>query len=166
MQHPLVYLPASRYFMGALLHGPSIWGVSPGPESCSSTPCSILQPLGLGAQLQGSLKLGSLARTHSVCARKQQQPRNGIKAKLFSPSFTALTFSCDQQFSEYILLQDFPGGPVVKNPPCKAGDMCSILSWGTKIPHVSEQLSPQAAIRESSCRSDRSHMTQRRAHVP
>ena len=31
---------------------------------------------------------------------------------------------------------DFPGGPVVKNLPCKAGDMGSIPGWGTKIPHA------------------------------
>ena len=36
---------------------------------------------------------------------------------------------------------DFPGGPVVKNPPCKAGDMGSIPGWGTKIAHATGQLS-------------------------
>ena len=39
---------------------------------------------------------------------------------------------------------DFPGGPVVKNPPCNAGDACSITGWGTKIPHAAEQLGPCA----------------------
>ena len=33
---------------------------------------------------------------------------------------------------------DFPGGPVVKNPP---GDVGSIPSWETKIPHAVVQLS-------------------------
>ena len=36
---------------------------------------------------------------------------------------------------------DFPGGPVVKNPPCNAGDTSSMLGPGTKIPHASGQLS-------------------------
>ena len=36
---------------------------------------------------------------------------------------------------------DFPGGSVVKNSPCKAGDMGSIPGWGTKIPHATGQLS-------------------------
>ena len=36
---------------------------------------------------------------------------------------------------------DFPGGPVIKNLPCNAGDAGSIPGWGTKIPHVVEQLS-------------------------
>ena len=33
--------------------------------------------------------------------------------------------------------RDFPDGPVVKNLPCSAGDMGSILGQGTKIPHAS-----------------------------
>ena len=31
---------------------------------------------------------------------------------------------------------DFPGGPVVKNLPCNAGDTGLISDWGTKIPHA------------------------------
>ena len=38
--------------------------------------------------------------------------------------------------------RDFPGGPVVKNPPCNAGDSGSILGRGTKIPRAAKQLSP------------------------
>ena len=34
---------------------------------------------------------------------------------------------------------DFPGGPVVKNQPCNAGDMGSIPGQGTKILHATEQ---------------------------
>ena len=36
---------------------------------------------------------------------------------------------------------DFPGGPVVKNPPCNAEDVSSIPGQGTKIPHATEPLS-------------------------
>ena len=35
---------------------------------------------------------------------------------------------------------DIPGGPVVKNPPCNAGDTGWIPCRGTKIPHTTEQL--------------------------
>ena len=35
---------------------------------------------------------------------------------------------------------DFLGGPVVRNPPCKAGDTGSIPGQGTKIPHLAEEL--------------------------
>ena len=45
-------------------------------------------------------------------------------------------------------LRDFPGGPVVKNPPCNAGDVGLIPGWGTKIPHAVRQLSPQAATKD------------------
>ena len=44
--------------------------------------------------------------------------------------------------------QDFPGGPVVKNPPCNAKDTGSTSGPGTKIPHVAEQLSPCATATE------------------
>ena len=36
---------------------------------------------------------------------------------------------------------DFPGGPVVKNLPCNAGDAGLIPGQGTKIPHALRQLS-------------------------
>ena len=43
----------------------------------------------------------------------------------------------------------FPGGPVVKNPPCNVGDVGLIPGQGTKIPHAVGQLSPQIATTES-----------------
>ena len=45
--------------------------------------------------------------------------------------------------------RDIPGGPVVKILPCNAKDTGSVPGWGTKIPHVSEQLRPHAITRES-----------------
>ena len=50
------------------------------------------------------------------------------------------------------MIQDFPGGPVVKNLPCNAGDMGLIPGWGTKTPHTEEELSPSIPTRESMCR--------------
>ena len=35
----------------------------------------------------------------------------------------------------------FPGGLVVMNLPCNAGDTGLITGWGSKIPHTTEQLS-------------------------
>ena len=43
--------------------------------------------------------------------------------------------------------RDFPGVPGVKNLPCNAGDAGSIPCWGTKIPHMAEQLSLHTATR-------------------
>ena len=31
---------------------------------------------------------------------------------------------------------DFPGGPMVKNPPSNEGDVGSIPGWETKTPYV------------------------------
>ena len=45
---------------------------------------------------------------------------------------------------------DFPGGPLVKNPPSNAGDEVLILGLGTKIPDATEQLIPHASTTELS----------------
>ena len=44
-------------------------------------------------------------------------------------------------------MRDFPGGPVVKNPPCNAGEAGSIPSQETKILHAAGLLSPHASNR-------------------
>ena len=59
-----------------------------------------------------------------------------------------------------IVLGDFPGGAVVKNPPSNAGDVGSIPGRGTKIQHAAGQLSPRAAATEPACHNERSHMPQ------
>ena len=51
--------------------------------------------------------------------------------------------------------KDFPGGPVVKNPPSHAGDSGSIPGQGTKIPHAAGQLNPCVPQLLSSCASTR-----------
>ena len=43
---------------------------------------------------------------------------------------------------------DFPGGPVLKNPPYNAGGEALIPGQGTKIPHATEQLDPHVATTE------------------
>ena len=55
---------------------------------------------------------------------------------------TVIYISSKQSFKKETW--DFPGGPVVKNPPSDAGDAGLIPGWGTKIPHAVEQLSPSA----------------------
>ena len=45
-------------------------------------------------------------------------------------------------------MQGFPGGPMVKNLPCNAGDLGLIPGQRTKIPHATEQLSPATATTE------------------
>ena len=50
---------------------------------------------------------------------------------------------------------NFPGGPVVKNPPSNAGDAGSIPGQGSKIPYATGQLSPPTAISEPACHNQR-----------
>ena len=52
---------------------------------------------------------------------------------------------------------DFPGGPVVKNLSCYAGDFSLIPGRGTKIPHAAGQLSPCDTTREPDCCNYRAH---------
>ena len=47
-------------------------------------------------------------------------------------------------------LGGFPGGPVVKNPPCNAGDTGLSPGRGTKVPHAAEQQSLRPQL-ESPC---------------
>ena len=49
---------------------------------------------------------------------------------------------------EKIQERDFPGGPVVKNPPSSARDAGLILGQGTKIPHALGQLNPHTTTTE------------------
>ena len=46
------------------------------------------------------------------------------------------------------MVRDFPGGPVVKNPPSNAGDADSIPGQGTKIPCVTGHLSLHTTTRD------------------
>ena len=55
--------------------------------------------------------------------------------------FPAWGLGCPQTESFLKANVDFRGGPVVKNPPCNAGDMGSISGLGTKIPRATWQLS-------------------------
>ena len=60
----------------------------------------------------------------------------------------AMIMSAIALFFKHRLLEnryrDFPGGPMVKNPPCKASSPVR----GTKIPHAMEQLSFSATTTE------------------
>ena len=48
-----------------------------------------------------------------------------------------------------VVLGDFPGGSVVRNPPSNAGDAGLTPCPRNKIPHASRQLSLHTATRES-----------------
>ena len=60
---------------------------------------------------------------------------------LTSPSFAFL--NCKLRLRKP-KLGNFPGGPLVKNPPSRAGNTGSIPDQGAKIQHAAWQLSPHA----------------------
>ena len=62
--------------------------------------------------------------------------------------------------------RNFPRSPVVKYPPCNAGDVSSHPAQGTKIPHAVEQLSLGTTAREPAHINKRSYLIQRRSHMP
>ena len=49
-----------------------------------------------------------------------------------------LIFKALVHFVKNTVPRDFPGGPVVKDPPCNAGDMSLIPGWGHKEPDMTE----------------------------
>ena len=53
-----------------------------------------------------------------------------------------------------------PRGPVVKNPPSNAGDVGSVPSRETKIPHAAGQISQCAATTELVRLNKRAHVLQ------
>ena len=56
---------------------------------------------------------------------------------------------------------DFPGCPVVKNPPSSAGDPDSIPGQGTKIPHAAGQRSLRTTANELVRLNERVHVPQK-----
>ena len=58
-------------------------------------------------------------------------------------------------------LAHLPGCPVVKNPPCNAGDVGFDAFWRTKILHAAEQISPHTTAREPTSCSYWTHEPQR-----
>ena len=57
--------------------------------------------------------------------------------------------SKSQGVATYNTLEDFPGGPVVKNLPANARDMESVTGRGTKIPHAMGQRRPCTGTAEA-----------------
>ena len=78
----------------------------------------------------------------------------------------------EREIKKMIPFRDFPGGPVVKNPPSNAGDVGSIPGRGTKIPHAVGQLSPRtkstelARLNERACVPQTTEPMHSGAHAP
>ena len=83
--------------------------------------------------------------------------------------FTILTAVMTSQVYSYFKtyqIRDFPGDPVVKNPPSNAGDVGLIPGQGTKVPHDSGQLSWHPQLLSSRASNERARVPQNyRAHA-
>ena len=80
-----------------------------------------------------------------------------------SVCFTALQFENSWSIFSKTSLRDFPSGPMIRNPPSNAEDTGSIPGQGTKILHVSGQLSPWSATGEPSYHQlEKVHVLQQR----
>ena len=99
------------------------------------------QPKGTGLRLtsEGNWGTGRLTGLSIVATLETQSQPRWAKIKLFWHLVHQSSFA----------KRDFPGGPVVKNPPDNAGDGGEILGWGNKISHPSEQPSLWAATNEA-----------------
>ena len=83
-----------------------------------------------------------IQRVHSITqdgsARHLLVPSFAVlrgEAPVLSIAWGWLTFVVTSELQEPAH-RDFPGGPVVKNPPCNAGDTGSIPGQGTKTPQA------------------------------
>ena len=115
--------------------------------------------------LDGRSSKGSVVVCHrpqtEPCAEypaKQEQYGDGktvaVEAGWLIHYTTLSAFVC-LKISVRVKSRDFPGGPVVKDLPCSAGDVGSIHSWGTKIARATELVSPCATARASrNCSKD------------
>ena len=64
-------------------------------------------------------------------------------------------------------VRDFPGCPVVKNPPCNAGDTGSVPGRGAEIPYATGQLSLQTSTTEpESSRASEPQLAKERSGMP
>ena len=96
--------------------------------------------------------LHSVLKQHTaVVPAKGRQVHLGVQSICWSCPFSLLFArggECQLVLLHFPIrkepFQDFPDSPVVKNPPCNAGDIDSIFGQGTKIPHAVEQLSSWA----------------------
>ena len=80
------------------------------------------------------------------CSKKATELRDQQMDMLSSNKMYLLPLGLECCFSDFhrhrkrlgILVNcrfwDFPGDPVVKNPPCNAGDVNLIASWGSHLP--------------------------------
>ena len=62
-------------------------------------------------------------------------------------------------------LRDFPGGPVVKNLPCNAEVVGSLLGQGTKIPQIGQCGKKKKKMEKKRCQEREVHNSMPSVHA-
>ena len=142
----------------SFLLGPDVYKVLLVPskslfsQSCVSSGGSVVRLMAISSKRAYTIPRSTAPRTPAPVAVHcwPIPPQDG-----FSLEITIIKYF--HTYLESIKIRAFPGDPLVKNLPCKAGDRVSIPGQETKIPHAVEQQSLHATTTESMCRNKRSH---------
>lgn len=90
-------------------------------------------------------RLWKLELSHQL---RLARPLLAIAAKFLKPAFILSNTHSSRIFT-LNKKRDFPGGPVVRNPSCSAGNLSSIPGQGTKTLHAAGQLSTRSVTTEA-----------------
>ena len=131
-------------------------------QSCP-TLCNPMDCSSLGSSVHGILQASYWSGCHSLLQGILPTQRSNLgvlhcRQILYQESPRILEQVAISFYFHPIMLyrkprcRDFPGGPVVKNPPSTAGDVGSISDGGTNIPRALWQLSPRTMTREKPSR--------------
>ena len=131
-------------------------------QSCP-TLCNPMDCSSLGSSVHGILQASYWSGCHSLLQGILPTQRSNLgvlhcRQILYQGSPRILEQVAISFYFHPIMLyrkprcRDFPGGPVVKNPPSTAGDVGSISDGGTNIPRALWQLSPRTMTREKPSR--------------
>ena len=131
-------------------------------QSCP-TLCNPMDCSSLGSSVHGILQASYWSGCHSLLQGILPTQRSNLgvlhcRQILYQGSPRILEQVAISFYFHPIMLyrkprcRDFPGGPVVKNPPSTAGDVGSISDGGTNIPRALWQLSPRTMTSEKPSR--------------
>ena len=131
-------------------------------QSCP-TLCNPMDCSSLGSSVHGILQASYWSGCHSLLQGILPTQRSNLgvlhcRQILYQGSPRILEQVAISFYFHPIMLyrkprcRDFPGGPVVKNPPSTARDVGSISDRGTSIPRALWQLSPRTMTREKPSR--------------
>ena len=104
-----------------------------GPEACGIRAHQARLELTLPAVGSEALTTGPPGKFPDAVLMEPKQVGPAVDSTVSTKTSCPLgTSKCE--------LRDFPGGPVIMNSPCNAGDVGPIPDRKTKIPHAAEQL--------------------------